>query len=83
MNRSPIIVDNVFGLEEYAHIYREVVRIRALNQFVTRPDAEDEGIDNHPLWTESFPAAIQEKMIDELIVNKIEQLFGFITKSNR
>jgi hypothetical protein len=55
----------------------ELEGIRASNQFVTRPDVDDEGIDTHPLWTESFPVASQEKMIAVLKANKIDQLFGF------
>ena len=48
MNRGPIIIENVLELEENAHIYMELEGIRASNQFVTRPDVDDEGIGRKP-----------------------------------
>jgi hypothetical protein len=77
MNRRPITIENVLELEEYTSIYLELEGIRASNQFVTRPDVDDEGIDTHPLWTESLPSAIQEKMIAVLKFHKIDEMFGF------
>jgi hypothetical protein len=39
-------------------VHGELERIRVLNQFVACPGREDVDIENHPLWTETFPVDV-------------------------
>ena len=66
----------MFGLEDYGLVRGESDKIQASDQFVRRPDVNDEGISNHPLWTESFPAAIKDKIIE--VLKKSRRLIGFL-----
>ncbi len=77
MNRGFFEIKNVFGDDEYTEISRLLEEKIQVGQFIERPHHQDQDIEKHPLWMDSFPVSIQDKLVNYMNTTFIPSTYKF------